>query len=98
MSGTTPAQKSVAPSSPQHLGASPGARQQIRQVIGGYEVQQQITWLNETRGVGAEDNTLFADIQFAELGAEQIVEKALQIAASICVYTNENIVIEKLEG
>lgn len=61
----------VAPGSPQHLGASPGARQQIRQVIGGYEVQQQITWLNETRGVGAEDNTLFADIQFAELGAEQ---------------------------
>jgi len=31
-----------------------------------------------------------------DMGAEQIVEKALQIAASICVYTNENIVVEAL--
>jgi ATP-dependent HslUV protease subunit HslV len=31
-----------------------------------------------------------------ELGAGEIVTKALQIAASICVYTNENIVVETL--
>jgi len=31
-----------------------------------------------------------------ELDAESIVRKSLEIAASICVYTNENIVVEKL--
>ena len=31
-----------------------------------------------------------------DLGAEEIVTKALEIAASICVYTNENIVVETL--
>ena len=31
-----------------------------------------------------------------DLSAEDIVTKALQIAASICVYTNENIVVETL--
>ncbi len=29
-----------------------------------------------------------------DLGAEQIAEKALRIAASICVYTNDNIIVE----
>ncbi len=32
-----------------------------------------------------------------KLTAEQIAEKALKIAADICVYTNDNITIEKLE-
>jgi ATP-dependent HslUV protease subunit HslV len=32
----------------------------------------------------------------SELRAEEIVTKALEIAASICVYTNDNIVVEKL--
>ncbi len=31
-----------------------------------------------------------------ELTARQIVEKAMKIAASICIYTNENITIEEL--
>ncbi len=31
-----------------------------------------------------------------DLGAEEIVRKALEIAASICVYTNDHISIEKL--
>ena len=31
-----------------------------------------------------------------DLSAEEIAQKALQIAADICVYTNDNIVIEKL--
>ena len=31
-----------------------------------------------------------------ELGAEEIVTKALGIAASVCVYTNDNIVVESL--
>jgi len=31
-----------------------------------------------------------------ELSAEQIVKKALEIAAAICVYTNNNIIIETL--
>jgi ATP-dependent HslUV protease subunit HslV len=33
-----------------------------------------------------------------ELSAAEIVTKALQIAASICVYTNENIVVETLSA
>ena len=32
------------------------------------------------------------------LGAEQIVRKALDIAADICVYTNRNVTIEALKG
>lgn len=33
-----------------------------------------------------------------ELDARDIVEKSLQIAADICVYTNQNIVIEELDA
>ena len=33
-------------------------------------------------------------LQNTELSAHEIAEKALRIAASICVYTNENIVVE----
>jgi ATP-dependent HslUV protease subunit HslV len=32
-----------------------------------------------------------------KLSAAEIVEKALHIAADICIYTNDNIVLEKLE-
>lgn len=32
-----------------------------------------------------------------ELGAREIVEKSLKIAADICVYTNENLTIEELD-
>lgn len=32
-----------------------------------------------------------------KLGAKQIVEKSLNIAASICIYTNDNLTIEELE-
>ena len=35
-------------------------------------------------------------VHSSELGAEDIAEQALKIAAGICVYTNENILIEKL--
>jgi len=35
-------------------------------------------------------------MQNTELPAEEIAEKALHIAASICVYTNDNIVVEVL--
>ena len=31
-----------------------------------------------------------------DLGAEDIVRKSLEIAASICVYTNDHISVEKL--
>ena len=33
-----------------------------------------------------------------ELGAAEIVEKALQIAGDICVYTNQNIIVETLDA
>lgn len=34
--------------------------------------------------------------QNTDLGAREIVEKSLQIAGDICVYTNQNIVVEEL--
>ncbi len=33
-----------------------------------------------------------------DLSARQIVEKAMEIASSICIYTNKNITIEELNG
>ena len=35
-------------------------------------------------------------LQNTDLGAREIVEKSLQIAGDICVYTNQNIIIEEL--
>ena len=35
-------------------------------------------------------------LENTELTAEQVVQKALEIAAAICVYTNENVVVETL--
>ena len=35
-------------------------------------------------------------IQNTELSAHEIAEKALHIAASICVYTNDNVVVEDI--
>lgn len=35
-------------------------------------------------------------LQNTELGAAEIAEKALHIAASICVFTNDNIIVEKV--
>ena len=35
-------------------------------------------------------------LQNTELGAREIVERALEIAAEICVYTNRNVVVEEL--
>lgn len=36
-------------------------------------------------------------VEHSELGARDIVEKALHIAADICIYTNHNLVIEVIE-
>jgi ATP-dependent HslUV protease subunit HslV len=40
----------------------------------------------------------FALIQNTELDARSIVEKALNIAADVCIYTNRNLTIEELKG
>ena len=37
-------------------------------------------------------------IENTELGAREIVERSLQIAADICVYTNQNLTIEELKA
>ena len=34
----------------------------------------------------------------SEMDAEEIARKAMQIAADICVYTNQNVVIETLDA
>ena len=36
-------------------------------------------------------------VQNTELGARDIVEKSLNIAADICIYTNDNLTIEEIE-
>ena len=36
-------------------------------------------------------------VKHSNLSAREIVEEAMKIASSICIYTNENIVIEELE-
>jgi ATP-dependent HslUV protease subunit HslV len=35
-------------------------------------------------------------VQKSELGAEEIARTALEIAGSICIYTNTSIVVEKI--
>lgn len=37
-------------------------------------------------------------VEHSELSAKDIVEKALHIAADICIYTNHNLTIEVIEG
>ncbi len=37
-------------------------------------------------------------LESTDLGAREIVERSLKIASEICVYTNNNLVIEELEG
>ena len=37
-------------------------------------------------------------LQNTDLDARTIVEKALNIAADICIYTNRNLTIEELKG
>jgi ATP-dependent HslUV protease subunit HslV len=35
-------------------------------------------------------------LEYSDLGAREIVEKAVKIAGDICIYTNHNITIEQL--
>jgi len=44
--------------------------------------------------IGSGGNYALADRN--DLNAEEIVTKAMKIAADICVYTNENLVLEKI--
>ncbi|MEO7385864.1 MAG: ATP-dependent protease subunit HslV [Gammaproteobacteria bacterium] len=37
-------------------------------------------------------------LEHSELGAEQIVRKSLEIAAKICIYTNQHITVETLDS
>lgn len=37
-------------------------------------------------------------VENTNLSAEEIAKKSLEVAASICVYTNDNIIVEKIEG
>ncbi len=52
-------------------------------------------------GIGSGGNYALAAgkaLMDSDLGAEEIARKAMGIAAEICVYTNDNIVVEKLDG
>jgi ATP-dependent HslUV protease subunit HslV len=52
-------------------------------------------------GIGSGGNYALAAARAlftTDLGAEEIARKAMQIAAGICVYTNENITVETLEN
>jgi ATP-dependent HslUV protease subunit HslV len=37
-------------------------------------------------------------LENTDLGAREIVEKGLHIAADICIYTNHNLVLEELDA
>ncbi|KUO66073.1 MAG: ATP-dependent protease subunit HslV [Gracilibacter sp. BRH_c7a] len=37
-------------------------------------------------------------VNHTDLSAGELVREAMQVAASICVYTNDNIIVEELEG
>ena len=45
---------------------------------------------------GAGQAAALALLRNSDLGARDIVEKALEIAADICVFTNQNVVVEEL--
>ena len=52
-------------------------------------------------GIGSGGNYALAAgkaLMDSDLGAEEIARKAMGIAAEICVYTNDNVVVEMLEG
>jgi len=52
-------------------------------------------------GIGSGGNYALAAARAlidTKLSAEEIVKKAMKVAADICIYTNENVTIEKLEG
>ena len=37
-------------------------------------------------------------VQHSSLTAEEIVRSSLEIAAEICIYTNTNLTVEKIDG
>ena len=47
-------------------------------------------------GGGVEGNAAAGALDDQDLSAEEIARKGLQIAADICVYTNDNVIVEKL--
>ncbi|MAB14190.1 ATP-dependent protease subunit HslV [Parvibaculum sp.] len=52
-------------------------------------------------GIGSGGNYALAAgkaLMDSDLGAEEIARKAMGIAAEICVYTNDNVVVEALDG
>lgn len=52
-------------------------------------------------GIGSGGNYALAAgkaLMDSDLGAEEIARKAMGIAAEICVYTNDNVVVEMLDG
>jgi ATP-dependent HslUV protease subunit HslV len=52
-------------------------------------------------GIGSGGNYALAAaraLMDTPLGAEEIVRRSMKIASEICVYTNQNIVIEKIDG
>lgn len=46
-------------------------------------------------GVGAQAAAM-ALVRHSDMGAKEIVEEAMKIAASLCIYTNESVTIEQL--
>lgn len=56
---------------------------------------------NDLMGIGSGGNYALAAARAlfeTEMSAEQIARKAMKIAADICVYTNENVIIETLDS
>ena len=56
---------------------------------------------NDVLAIGSGGNyayaAAFAYIELSNLSAKEIAEKSLKIAGDICIYTNQNLIIEELE-
>ena len=56
---------------------------------------------NGIAGIGSGGNYALAAARAladTDLGAEEIARRAMKIAADICVYTNDNVIVEKIGG
>ena len=56
---------------------------------------------NDVLAIGSGGNYAYAAalayIESSNLSAKEIAEKSLKIAGNICIYTNQNLIIEELE-
>ena len=66
-------------------------------------MREQANRVNPLRYVIIDDDPSFLEaaralLEGSTLGAREIVERSLNIAAEICIYTNRNLIVEELSA